>query len=868
MFELMRRVARRFRMLIGRAEREHGMDEEMRFHIDMEAAALQRSGFSAAAARRRARQQFGGVERFKEEGRDARGIRPVEDLWQDVRHAARQLRASAGFAVATVLTLALGIGAVTLLLGFMRPATLEPAGIFAPERLVYLGQGPRDCARCAGMAPGNHATIRGRARSFAGLSMFAEWEPTLRGVDRAELLDGLEVTPEIFQTLGIRPLLGRLFVPEDATVGRNRVVVVGEAAWRDRLGGDSAVIGRTMILDRQPYTVVGVVGKGVIFPNAGDRTEVWTPITWTPEMAADRVRARYGVIARLGEGVTPARASAEVAGIAARLSAVFPEQMSGTTFGVIPLLEINRQSGDAVNWIFTAAVGLVLLTACVNLAGLLLARLSARRRELALRRTLGATPGRVARQLLAEMTLLAVLSGVCAVFVAVWGGRLLLGPGRVGFNAPAFVSALAIGLACAWAIGLWPLLRFRPELIHELGAATRTATSGIDSARARRGLVVAEMALAIVLLSAAGLLARSFLNIYNVDPGFMTDGLLTVRIQIPPRSPDTPAEPEAVDRLVAALESITGVERAGSALGIPFGVGAASAAFEIAGHPRVESETHPRARMQAVTPGYFRALGIPILRGRPFDDADRAGAAPVALINEALAARHFPGEDPFGHAVIIGGVRWQIVGIVGTVFNGDVEQLAVPEIYRPMRQWQQSSAWLVARTRGDATRLGPSVRAAVHAADPDIAITRMLTMDALRAGDMEAESRILRLMAGFALGALLISTIGLYGLISYSVAQRTREFGVRLALGARAASVRRLVLAEGVRMAAIGALLGIAAAFGALRVLQSLLFRISPTDPVTLGAVALLVCAVAALASYLPARRATLVDPLTSLREE
>jgi predicted permease len=866
MFAFLQRLARRIGVLMHRREHERAMDEEMHFHVEMEAAELQRGGTPAIEARRRARIAFGGVDRFKEEGRDARGTRLVEDLWVDVRYALRQLRASRGFAAATVLTLALGIGAATMMYSFQRSLVSEGSALESPERLVFLEQLPKDCLRCGRMASGNYITIRDQAQSLEYVSLFLDWDPILRGPDHAELIDGVRVTTEFFLTLGIPPLLGRTLVPEDSATDRHQVAVLSERMWRDRFDGENDVLGRTMILDRLPYTIVGVVADAAMYPA---NTDFWTPLIFTARDANERGRAEYRAIGRLRDGATARMAATEIAAVGGRLSAEFPALMRNATLGVVPVVDFYALSGDTETWTFTAAVGLVLLISWINLAGLVIARLTARRRELAVRRTMGAAPGRIVRQLLVETILVTALGGALGAGFAAWGLRALIGWSQLQIDGNAFALALALGMLSGLGIGLWPALRFaKPHLVHELRAATRTATGGIDFARARRTLVIAEVALAIVLLSAAGLLARSIQEIYQVDPGFNTERVLTLRLQNPPVAPNAGPQPDRMDRLVQSIGAIAGVERAGAVLGMPYGVGAARGSFEIAGQPPLLPERRPRVRMQAATPGYFDALEIPIVRGRAFTNGDAANSPRVALINEVVAQRFFPDEDPIGRTLIIDSLRWEIVGVVGSVFYGDVEQIESPEIYRPMQQWPRPTVWIAARTRGDPAQIALQVTAAVRAFDPDIAITRLFTMNALRTDSMGSERMMLRLMGGFAFAAVLISAIGLYGLISYSVSQRTREFGVRLALGAGPSAVLGLVLGQGVRLAAVGAALGITGAIAALRVMQSMLFRVSPTDPLTLGIVVVLICAVALLAAYIPARRATLIDPMSSLRQE
>jgi len=852
----------RLRAIFRRDLLDQELDDELRLHLEREAEKYVARGMTRDEAMRCARAAFGNLDRVKEAARGARGTRLVEDLWWDLRHAVRQLRASPGFTAVTVATLALGIGATTTIDTFRRYVASEGMTLVAPDRLVYLGQGSETCAWCTSMSPANYLAVRDQARSLQHVSMFADWEPALRGEDGADLADGARVTPEFFHTLQVRPLLGRLLVPEDATPGNNEVIVLSEGAWHRRFASVPDIVGLTVFLDRVPYTVVGVAPDDAVFPRDA---ELWTPLVLTAEESNDRDGVQHTVVGRLREGATVQGARAEVASIAARVAAEFPELMSATTFLAVSLPELHRREPFAP----TYAAGLVLLIACVNLAGLLVARLSARHHEFAIRRALGAKPGRIVRQLMVETILLATCAGVLGAAVATWGTRILIGWSEVRLDGHGVALATGLGLFSGIIVGLWPALRFaRPARMGELHDVTRTATGSIDAARGRRALVVIQVALAVVLLSAAGLLGRSFREIYDVDAGFDAANVLAVRVRVPPPEQGRVPEPDRIDRLVRTVEATPGVTRAGAVVGIPFGLGAGSGTFEIVGRPPLPRRERPRARMQGATPGYFDALGIPLLRGRDFTDSDRTRSLPVAIVNQDFAERFFANEDPVGRAVTIDSVRWEIVGVSGTAFHGDQEELSRPEIYRPMQQWGRPFVWIALRTRGDPARLGRAVASAVRQFDPDIPITRMDTMSQLRADSMGSERRMLRLIAAFAVVAILISAIGLYGVIGYSVAQRTREFGVRMALGAGAASVLGLVLGWGIRLATVGAVFGIVGALGAGRVIRSMLFRVSPADPFTLGVVVLLICAVAVIAAYLPARRATLVDPLTSLRGE
>lgn len=599
----------------------------------------------------------------------------------------------------------------------------------------------------------------------------------------------------------------------------------------------------------------------MIFPHPVDATEVWAPLTLTAVTAQQDDGSSFEVVARLREGVDPVVASADVARLATGTAHGTAGDPREATYLVNPLVE-EAGLGTAPPAV-VVAVGLVLVIAWINLAGLVIARHSVRRRELSVRRVLGAAPGHIVRLLLGEALLLAALATVVGMSLADVGSRVVLGT-ALRWNIGALLLALIVGLLSGVAIGAWPALRFAA-----LGPAdgpkgsSRTASVGKDMARGRRTLIITEIALATVLLSATGLLVRTIYNIYRIEPGFDADGVLAVRVWDSPGAGVDSPRTGRFDQLVEALEAVPGVERAGAVLGLPYGLGAPTSRFEIEGGGAVGHE----ARMRAATPGYFAALGIPLTRGRAFGAADGADAPPVAILNEAAARTFFPAGDPIGRGILIDGARWEVVGVVGTVFDGDQENPAKPEIYRPMRQWPRSSVWIALRTRADPTEPAPTIRRAVRDFDPDIAVTRLLTMDALRVDSMGSELRMLRLMAAFALAAVLISAIGLYGVISYIVSARARELAVRRTLGAPKSAVLRLVLAQGVGAAGIGSAVGVVGALGASRAMRSLLFGVSPTDPLTLVSAVAVVCGVAILATYLPAQRAASIDPATSLSD-
>ena len=850
------------------------MDDEMRLHVELEAADLARSGVPEGEAWRRARLAFGGVERFKDESRDVRGLRWLDDLTSDARYGARQLRRSPGFTIAALLTLSLGIGATTAMYSMVRALFKQPFPFERLESLVFLEQCGMNCRR---MAIGNVLTIRAETRTLSDIGASVGWAPTYRGRETTDVADGTRVTVDYFRTIGARAALGRTFVPDDTVPGRPPVVVLGEAAWRSRFGADSTIVGGPVVLDGVTYTIVGVVPDRVTIP---ERTEVFGLIPVDAKTLADRYWTDYTVFARLRPGKTTGDVNAELSVMTARLAAESPEAMRRQRFTARPLVDYNRVVLEPVVT-FVTAVGFVLIIACINLAGLLLARLTARERELAVRAAMGAGSGRLARQLLTETLILSALGGLAGVAMswAIVGAARASVPADMNTGLPGWTSlatdlhslaaALALGAATGALIGLGPAFRFsRPDLVASLKEGVRAA--GGRASRLRRALVVAEVAFSLVLLSAAGLLARSTVNRSHANLGFRTDRVLTMRLRHPPEPDSTRRRPvDFYDRLARDVSRVPGVERAAMVSFVPL-TGFTSFGFDIDGRPLPEGTSRPSGRMQAATPGYFETLDIPIRRGRSFTDTDDANATPVAIVNETLAHRFFTdrGEDPLGRTVILQNRRFQIVGVAGDVFHSGTFDGAWNEIYYPQQQWPRRDLSLVMRTRGDPVSVTDAVTRVIRKFDADLGVNRIATLDALLV-DKLAQGRIeTAFMAVFAAIALLISAMGLYGVISYSVSQRTREFGIRLALGAGQRQLLGLVLRDGVRLAAAGSVLGLAASLGVTRLMRFLLYGIDAADPGTLVGVVLVLAAIALGASFFPARRAAMVDPMTSLRAE
>jgi len=861
------------------------MDDEMRFHVDMESAELTRAGMPADEARRVAAATFGGIARHKDDARDAVGFRLVDDLAQDLRYGARQLGASPGFTAATIVTLALGVGATTTIYAIERTVTASNIAFARPDELVHLAQGTGgDCNACWRLAKGNYMTVRDETKTLAGVTLVAGWSAILRGPEHTEIINGAIVTPQMFQMLGVPAMLGRTITPADSSGDARNVVVLAENLWRNRFGGDSAIVGSKIVLDAVPRTVVGVIADRFAFPQG---TVVWAPRILSSADANDRSWTNDDAIARLRPEVTLAQARAELAGIGARLSVQYPAAMRHWTIDAMSFREwLSPSRGDRTEFLLFAAVGLVLLIACINLAGLLIARLTVRQKEIAVRAAMGASGGRIARQLLTETVLLTLVSGVAGAAVAAAGVRAVRDsmPGFIvellpnwpamRMDIPSFLIALGTGALTGLVIGFWPAWRFgRPTLVSVLKDGARSATSGGGASRTRRALVVAEVAFAIVLLAAAGLLARTLRNLHSVEPGFRPDHVLTLRVTGPPRvqGDPTPMDSLTFERLARLIDDVPGVVRAAPVYGAPYTHSTSTNGFGIRGTESERPGHGYSVRMIPAGVDYFSTLEIPIVRGRTFAEADGPDAMRVAVIDETVAQRFFAGSDPIGQSIRIDSLYWQIVGIVADTRYGARNRTVAMypgEVYRPMAQWPWRQAQFVVRTRGNPLDVAPALQRVIRDFDRDLAVTRVATMESVIEEDVAPDRLISGMMLGFAGAAVLIAAIGLYGVISYGVAQRVREFGIRRALGAEPTALVSLVLGQGMKLAGLGALLGVAGAIATTRVMRSVLYGVSPVDPLTLSAVVAAMFVVGLAAAFIPARRASVADPMESLRQE
>jgi putative ABC transport system permease protein len=851
----------------------------MRFHIDMEAADRIRSGVAPAEANRAARVAFGGLERHKEAVRDQTRARVVEDGVQDTSYALRQLRASPGFALATLLTLGLGIGATTAMYSITHLVFHQPLAFPRLDRLVIVRQMNRMCSGCGSIALGNYIAVRDGAPSLSSVSAMHTWTAVLRVDAGAEAVRAARVTPDFFATLGSSTIIGRPLLAADTALDRRDVVVLSENAWRARFRADSSVIGRIVIVDARPVTIVGVLAAKYTYPA---QTELWTPLVMSVSdlQARSFADAHYTAIARLADGASLDRAAAELRVLADRAAKDLPPNPNGLKFAVSPLAEWTSVHGEQLD-IFDAAVTLVLLIACINLTGLLVARLTARRRELAVRAAIGAGSGRIARQVLTESVLVALMGGVLGAVLANWGIAAIRDavplaeaaqvPGWENLHLDlrglglAFMTALATGLL----IGVWPALRSaRRDPLGELKTSPHASTGSGQTTRGRRLVVTAEIAVTIVLLTAAGLLTRTARNASRAPMGFRGDHVLTMRLQLPQLPRGAPGDPTLFDDLVEGLRSLPGVEAVAAGSGIPFNDNTTFVGFELETTSSPSGRAADGGQLRPVTADYFNVLAIPLIAGRTFAGSDGTDAPRVVVVNKLMVARHFKDRDPMGTALTIDTTRYVIVGVVGDVSYNGAQQHPEVAIYYPMQQGNARSATIAVRVSGDPTSYASALVRAIHGWSRDVAVGDVRTMDQV-AGDFNSVFRLMAaMMLAFACAAVVISAIGLYAIMSYSVAQRTREFGVRLALGADRRALLRLVLGEGLGLAGSGMVVGVFGALLVTRLMRSLLYGVSPSDPFTLTVVCASACALVVAAAYLPARRATRVDPVRSLRAE
>jgi predicted permease len=866
------------------------IDGELAYHLEMRTREFVAGGMAPRAARNEALKRFGNLERTRlvchelymvESAEKGDGI--MRDLLHDLRFAVRSLIRAPSFALVVVLTLGLGIGANTAIFSVVDGVLLRPLPYGNPDRLVRVWENDRlRGTRQEWLSLPDYFDVLERNRVFQEMTTWFRAQVTLTGPDNEpQRVTSATASHTLFPVLGVAPAMGRAFSEEEGRPGGERVVVVSHRFWVSRFGGDEQVVGKTIVLDDVAFQVIGVMPAGFGFP-APD-IDLWRPLQLGPT-SAPRGNHNFRVLARLASGVTIARANEDVTAIAAALEEEYADDNLGRGMWVESLLEATVGDVRTPLLVLLGAVGLVLLVACVNVANLLFARASVREREVAIRTALGAAPGRLLRQFLTESAVLAFTGGAAGALVAFWSIRLLLilGPEdlprleNVGIDPRVLGFTLLSAVGTGLLFGLVPALQVsKPDLQTAFKEGGRGSSEGLGKRRLRRLLVIAEVGLSVVLVTGAGLLLKSFWRLQQVDPGFSPNNILSVSVQLPSarypqRFGDFPNWPEVLrfqEDIHERVRSLPGVEAVALGLNTPVDAGWTTR-FTIEGRPPVAAGEQEEARIRPVTHDYFRTAGIPVVRGRGFTAQDRGDAPPVFVINEAFARRYFPNEDPLGQQMTVWGNTAEIVGIAKDVKFSGLHRPAPPGWYMPLDRMPFGGFSMVVRTAGDPIAALPAVREQVRVLDRDLALYNVRTLpDAL--WDSVARPRFnMLLMAIFAGVALTLAAVGIYGVISYGVSQRTHEIGVRMSLGASGGAVLKQVVRQGLALTGVGVAIGLGGSLLFSRGLSSLLFGVSATDLPTLGAVVVVLGGVAIAASYLPARRASRVDPVVALRSE
>ena len=878
--------------LFRKGKQDAQLDSELRFHVEQQTADNIAAGMSPDEARRRALAQFGGLEYVKEECRESRGTHFLDTLLQDIRFALRMLRKSPGFTAVAILTLALGIGANTTIFSFVNALLYRAPAVEAPQQLLEFWNHPTHATGHEGYIPLNYPDYiyyRDHIQVFSGLTAF-DGDPLPVTWSRSgvgESVQGQLVSGNFFSVLGVRPVLGRTFsLEESRTPGENSLVLLSHAFWQHRLNADPRVLGKTLLLDGTAFTIVGVAPQEFTGVFAGLEPDFWAPLSMAPLLTHDPNRLTdrgtewlFGV-GRLQRGVRASQAKADLALLSHQLRRQDPESYKGIEAIAYPFELVPGPTRGLVGGLaggLMVIVGLVLLIACANVANMLLARAAAAHREMAVRAALGAGRMRLIRQALTESILLALLGGAGAIPLALWTISFLLALAppsfpltfQVPFDWRVFIFTFAVAITTGVIFGAAPALRCaKVDVMPDL----RDETYRGRSRRSRIGsiLVIGQVAVCLLLLIGAGLCIRSLLNAVSIDLGFDTKHEVTAEVD--PSSAGFSDVKSAVfyQQLLQRLAALPGVTAVGRGDRLPLADGETVMGVKVEGQPATSASQDFATHIIDAGPGYFAALGTPVLRGRAFTTQDGVGAPSVVVINEAAAKYFWPGQNAIGRHMVVGDASGlsEVVGVVKTVKVRTLSESPVPVVYRSILQHYSAKSTLIVRAAGDPHFLLRAIPHEVQAVDRDVAATDLETMKQYMEGPLYPAYTAALLLGAFGLLALVLSATGLYGVISYTVSQRTHEIGVRVALGAKQRDVLRLVVGQGMFLILMGVVIGLAGALVLTRFLSSLLYGIKPTDPHTFAGVAVLLALVALAACYLPARRAMKVDPMVALRHE
>jgi putative ABC transport system permease protein len=857
--------------------RDRDMDQEMAFHVESLTREYVRGGMSQGEAERAAHRRFGSVTRLKEQGHDIRTARVVEDVVRDVRQAGRGLRQSPGFAITVILTLALGIGGNTAIFSVVDQLLLRPLPYPDGDRLLMIHEAMGSISvDTNSVSPANWLDWQRESRTLQGLAAWRTATYTLTGVGEPARVNGQIVSSEFFPLLGVTPLLGRTVSVQDDRPGAPLVAVLSHEMWQRQFAGDPKVVGRVVQINDRPVEIIGVMPAGFRF--VYQDTDMWGAFRLNRSQRWRETEGRFmNVVARLVPGTPIGAARAEMETIAQRLAATY-EFNKKTKVRLVPLREELTGQVSTSLLVLYAAVGVLLSIACFNVANLLLARAASRRREIAIRTSLGAGRLAIVRQLLVESLLLAAAGGALGILLA--RGSLdalialappdLLRVPALHVDERVLLYALGLSVLTGLIVGLVPALLVAR---HSVVSALRTSAAGVaHSPWVRQTLVVCQVAMTVILLCGAGLLIQTIVALSRIDNGFDKHDVLTMEVALPSVRYTPERRTVFYREAVETLQALPGVTSAAAADSLAvIGMPRAGTVFHRLGTPELPLNERPYATIRVVTPGYFRTLRIPVLRGREFTESDDANPAAGFVVNEAFAKTYFSDVDPLTVLISV----WMeeknphlpIIGVVGNVSEGSVRDKPVPTVFYSHRRMQETAMTLVVRA-SQPEALSKSAVEALHVLDPNLAVTRIRTFEGALAESVARERLSAVVSGGFALSGLLLSSLGLYGLLAFLVAERTKELGIRIALGANLARLTRSVIGGGLRLVGIGAAIGVGGSLLLLRLFGALLFGVTPYDVSTYAAVVALLCAVAVIASYMPARRAARVEPLVALRQE
>ena len=878
-----------------RRAKEQELDEEILAHLAIEVKRRIEAGEIPEDAERAARRQFGNVALVKEVTRGVWGFAWLAALAQDARYGMRAMRKTPGFAAVVILTLALGLGASMAVFSVVRGILLNPLPYPQADRIAVLWRLAAPSAAIGGeefpWGRADFSLFLKQAKAFESLGAFQAETFNLTGSGDPAFLEGMRATAGFFPALGVAPALGRFYTAEEDRPGHEHVVVLSDRVWRERFGSDPAILRRTLELNGFSYIVTGVMPPGFSFPHAEEmpsilefprEAQLWVPL---PIAETDRGPSELAVVGRVRPGLSIQQAQAELDVFAHTLELRYPAAKEWSKSRAVTLEKQIVGDTRRPLLLLLGAVGLVLLIACSNVAGLLLTRSLGRRREFKLRIALGAGYGRLIRQMLTESMLFAVAGGILGIALAKAGIQFVkdFGPSNlprlreVSLDGGAFVVCIGITLLTGFLFGLAPAMgTLRENLADSLKSGLRIAGNQL-SPGLRNSLLIGQVALALVLAIAAGLLARTFYGLLGADGGFKVERVLTFEISLPPaKYPNPERMAQLYRRALHTLQGMPGVESAGMVHAVPMGGAPDATVIRIPGRAYQPSQ-QPYVNYMFASPDYFATVHTPLLRGRDFLDTDTLDSAPVTIVNRAMADALWPGEDAVGKQVGVATIRYPvrtIIGVVANVKQGSLREKTAPQMYVPYSQneikvWPPMQTMQVAlRTTADPGRTAASVREAMRSVDPDLPLAKVATLTALVDQSLTQPRFAMLLLAAFAVLALVLASIGMYGVISHTVTQRTQEIGVRMALGARRAQVFGMVLSQGARLALAGIALGLMGAWAVARTMSSFLYGVRPADPLTFGAVSTLLAAVALFACYLPARRATRVDAVVALRQD